>query len=55
VAFARLKVPAEDFLTQYPCNHIHGVYGDWTREWLLAARALGIPARVLAPAGAGAD
>lgn len=55
VAFARLKVRAEDFLAQYPCNHIHGVYGDWTREWLLAARALGIPARVLAPAGVGAD
>lgn len=28
VAFARLNVSADEFLSTYPCNHIHGVYGD---------------------------
>ncbi|MCX7018229.1 MAG: L-fucose/L-arabinose isomerase family protein [Candidatus Sumerlaeota bacterium] len=45
-AFARIKVSPDEFLTHYPCNHIHGVYGDWKRELLHAADILGIEARV---------
>lgn len=32
VAFTRLHVGAEQFLSKYPCNHIHGVYGDHVDE-----------------------
>ena len=45
-AFARLRVSPSEFLASYPCNHIHGVYGDWTSELLNAAHILGIEARV---------
>ncbi|HUZ85521.1 MAG TPA: L-fucose/L-arabinose isomerase family protein [Candidatus Baltobacterales bacterium] len=41
-AFARLREAPEQFLSSYPCNHIHGVYGDWTNEWLAVAEILGI-------------
>lgn len=47
VAFTRLAASAEDFLAAYPCNHIHGVYGDCTRELTLAAKALSIPVTIL--------
>jgi hypothetical protein len=46
IAFTRLQCPADDFLARFPCNHIHGCYGDWTRELLHAAERLGIEARV---------
>ncbi len=42
VAFARLKSSAGYFLNHFPCNHIHGVYGDHVRELLMLARILGI-------------
>jgi L-fucose isomerase len=45
-AFARLEVTPEEFLTSYPCNHIHGVYGDWVEELVNVADVLGIDARV---------
>jgi L-fucose isomerase len=48
IAFTRLQCPADDFLANFPCNHIHGCYGDWTREWLHVAALLGIEARVFA-------
>ncbi len=41
-AFARLRVPAERFLSDYPCNHIHGVYGDCTEALKNAAYIMGI-------------
>ncbi|MDD2393344.1 MAG: L-fucose/L-arabinose isomerase family protein [Eubacteriales bacterium] len=31
-AFARLKVSADYFIGNFPCNHIHGVYGDHVAE-----------------------
>ena len=34
------------FLDHFPCNHIHGTYGNWERELLHAAELLGIEARV---------
>ena len=46
IAFTRLEVSPEFFLSNYPCNHIHGVYGDWTRELLTLARIYGIEATV---------
>jgi L-fucose isomerase len=42
IAFARLKVSADEFLSKFPCNHIHGVYGNYVDEWLLIAKILGI-------------
>lgn len=47
VAFTKLQVSAENFLRTYPCNHIHGVYGDWIDEWKLIAKALNIPVDIL--------
>jgi L-fucose/D-arabinose isomerase len=44
IAFARLRVSPEYFLSNYPCNHIHGVYGNHTAELLLLAKLLGIEA-----------
>jgi L-fucose/D-arabinose isomerase len=50
IAFARLEVGAERFLGRYPCNHIHGVYGDCVREFLTLAKILGIEAEVFGEA-----
>jgi L-fucose isomerase len=46
IAFTRLKVSAEEFLTYYPCNHIHGVYGDYVEELQWIAKILKIEARI---------
>jgi len=46
VAFTRLKVSPEEFLSSFPCNHIHGCYGDWVQELLNVADILGIEAKV---------
>ena len=42
VAFTRLNVDAEEFLTRFPCNHIHGVYGDHVKEWETFAALTGM-------------
>lgn len=42
VAFARLKVSADRFLSDFPCNHIHGVYGDCVAELIDFAELAGI-------------
>ena len=47
VAFARLEADADTFISNFPCNHIHGVYGDWVRELEMAAEILDIPVRIL--------
>jgi len=47
-AFARLKVQPEAFLSTYPCNHIHGIVGDWVDELCLIAEILGIDFKVYA-------
>jgi len=46
IAFARLRVPPEAFLQSFPCNHIHGVYGNLVDELTHIARILGIPVKV---------
>lgn len=45
-AFARLNVFIDEFLTDYPCNHIHGIYGDWANELKLIAKILKIDFKV---------
>ena len=47
VAFTKLSVSADEFLAKYPCNHIHGVYGDWVPEWAKVAEILGIKMQIL--------
>ena len=47
VAFAKLQTPAERFLSEYPCNHIHGIYGEWTHELKLIAKLLNLDLQIL--------
>ena len=47
VAFTKVATPAETFLRYYPCNHIHGVYGDYIEEWKMVAKILGIEVQIL--------
>jgi L-fucose isomerase len=42
VAFASIKASPETFLSRFPCNHIHGVYGDFYTELRHAAAILGV-------------
>lgn len=46
IAFTRLRTPPEEFLSSFPCNHIHGVYGDYVDELRTVAELLDIPVRV---------
>jgi L-fucose isomerase len=46
IAFARLEVIADRFLSEFPCNHIHGVYGDYVKEMQIVAQVLGIESKV---------
>ncbi len=46
IAFTRLQCSADEFLATFPCNHIHGCYGDWEQELLRVAEILGIEAKV---------
>lgn len=46
IAFTRLECTADYFLANFPCNHIHGCYGDWEQELLHVAQILGIEAVV---------
>ncbi len=45
-AFARLQCPPDPFLADFPCNHIHGCYGDWVEELQHVARILDIETKV---------
>jgi len=47
-AFARLAVPPDVFLSTYPCNHIHGITGNWVDELCHIAEILGIEFKVYA-------
>ncbi|MBR4761308.1 MAG: fucose isomerase, partial [Clostridia bacterium] len=46
VAFAKLKVSPDKFINDYPCNNIHGVYGDYTDELVSVAKILDIPVEI---------
>lgn len=47
VAFTRLQVSADQFLDQFPCNHIHGVYGDCVEALKLTASLLNMDVQIL--------
>lgn len=47
-AFARLRVTPDTFLSSYPCNHIHGIAGEWVDELTHIAEILGIEFKVYA-------
>ena len=47
-AFARLEVSADEFLSRFPCNHLHGVYGDCVEELKTVARLLDMDVDVFA-------
>ena len=46
-AFARLDCAVETFIRAFHCNHIHGVYGEWTAALTQVCEVLGIECRVL--------
>ena len=46
IAFAKLECGVDEFLGTFPCNHIHGCYGDWEQELRHVAAILGIEAKV---------
>ncbi len=47
-AFARLRVPPDEFIGEYDSNHIHGVYGDYVQELVWISKILGMDCRVFA-------
>lgn len=47
IAFTRLDCEPDLFLTRFPCNHIHGVYGDYVDELEQVGSILGIETVVL--------
>lgn len=47
IAFTKCRVSAEEFIEKYPCNHIHGVYGDYVEELKTVAKLLDIPVQIL--------
>lgn len=47
IAFARLKVSADQFLSTFPCNHIHGVYGNHIEELMTYADLMGMDIKIL--------
>ena len=47
-AFARLKVPADEFLASYDSNHIHGCYGNWVDEFEAISKVLKVDFHVYA-------
>lgn len=46
VAFAKLNVSADYFINNFPCNHIHGVYGDYVDDLVNVANILNIPVTI---------
>ena len=52
IAFARLQVGPDEFLASFPCNHIHGVYGDCVEELVTFATLLGMDYTVYRGVGA---
>ncbi len=46
IAFARLKVGPDFFLENFPCNHIHGVYGDHVEELKTFAKLMNMDVQV---------
>ncbi|MCF7942920.1 MAG: L-fucose/L-arabinose isomerase family protein [Spirochaetia bacterium] len=47
IAFTRTAASPEEFLSKFPCNHIHGVYGDYVDELTSFCRISGITYTIL--------
>jgi L-fucose/D-arabinose isomerase len=47
IAFTRIDCSADDFLSVFPCNHIHGVYGDHVDTFIQIGKILGIEVQLL--------
>jgi len=47
IAFTRINCSADDFLSVFPCNHIHGVYGDHVDTFIQIGKILGIEVQLL--------
>ena len=45
-AFTRLRVSADEFIRRFPCNHIHGVYGDCVQDLVQVAELMDIPYQI---------
>lgn len=45
-AFTKLMVSPEFFINNFPCNHIHGVYGDCVESLKNVAKILDIPVKI---------
>lgn len=46
IAFTRLSCDPATFLAEFPCNHIHGVYGNYVEEWKEIGSILGIEVKL---------
>ena len=46
VVFAKLEVSGDYFISRFPCNHIHGVYGDYVNEMKIVSELLGIECEI---------
>ena len=46
IAFTRLHVGPDYFLENFPCNHIHGVYGDHVEELKVFARLMNMDIQI---------
>ncbi len=42
VAFTKIETSPEEFLGNFPCNHIHGVYGNYVNELIQICKILNI-------------
>jgi L-fucose isomerase len=51
IAFTRLECGPDEFLARFPCNHIHGCYGDWVCELRHVCAVLGIGCEVFSETG----
>lgn len=49
-AYVRIDTPIDDFLSCYPCNHIHGVYGEYVDELVQFCKLKNIEYRLLGKA-----
>ncbi|MBI9105288.1 MAG: L-fucose/L-arabinose isomerase family protein [Spirochaetales bacterium] len=48
IAFTKIDATPELFLSEFPCNHIHGVYGDYIEELVQICRIKGIEYQIFA-------
>jgi L-fucose isomerase len=47
IAFTKLQASPQEFINNFPCNHVHGVYGDYVQELVQFCQFLGIEYKIL--------